>query len=200
MNYYLSKPLLATQGRLSIYPFFILDSIFSNSFFPSAVIQWNNLDLSIRNSESLSIFKKCILKFIRPSPSRTHNCFNTKGIKYLTRLGLALSHLREHKFKHGFPDSPNPIGNCGLDIETTYHYLLHCPNLINERTLLLNDVSRVTKDALPSFETTFVKLVLYGDDSFDSVTNTLILNACAEYIYQVKGLMVHFYRFFLLLL
>ena len=85
-----------------------------------------NISLSIFKI-SLSIFKKCILKFIRPSPSSTHNCFNTKGIKYLTRLRLGLSHLREHKFKHGFLDSLNPICNCGLDIESTCHFLLHCP-------------------------------------------------------------------------
>ena len=107
------------------------------------------------------------MQFVRPSPSSTHNCFNTKWIKYLTRLRLGLSHLRDHKFKHGFLDSLNPICSCGLDIETTCHYLLHCPNFINERTLFLNDVSRITKDALPSF---------------DSATNTLILNASVEYI------------------
>ena len=33
MNYYLSKPLFTTQGRLSIYPFFILDTIFSKICF-----------------------------------------------------------------------------------------------------------------------------------------------------------------------
>ena len=175
-----------TRSSINLPLFHIRHNFFKNSFFPSAVIEWNNLDLSIRNSESLSIFKKCILKFIRPSPSSTHNCFNTKGIKYLTRLRLGLSHLREHKFKHGFLDSLNPICNCGLDIETTCHFLLHCPNFINERTLLLNDVSRITKDALPSCETAFVKLLLYGDDSFDSATNTLILNASLEYIFSSK--------------
>ena len=112
----------------------------------------------MRNSKSLSIFKKCILKFIRPSPSSTHNCFNTKGIKYLTKLSLGFSHLREHKFKHGALDSFNPNCNCGLNIETTCHFLLHCPSFINERTLLLNDVSRIPKDALPTCETAFVKL------------------------------------------
>ena len=175
-----------TRSSINLPLFYIRHNFFKNSFFPSAVIEWNNLDLSIRNSESLSIFKKCILKFIRPSPSSTHNCFNTKGIKYLTRLRLGLSHLRERKFKHGFLDSLNPICNCGLDIETTCHFLLHCSNFINERTLLLNDVSRITKDALPSCETALVKLLLYGDDSFDSVANTLILNASLEYISSSK--------------
>ena len=170
-----------TRSSINLPLFHIRHNFFKNSFFPSAVIEWNNLDLSIRNSESLSIFKKCILKFIRPSPSSTHNCFNTKGIKYLTRLRLGLSHLHEHKFKHGFLDSLNPIRNGGLDIEITCHFLLHCPNFINERTLLLNDISRIKKDTLPSCETAFVKLLSYGDDSFDSATNTLILNASLEY-------------------
>ena len=31
---------------------------FRNSFFPSAVIEWNKLDLNIRNSESLNISRK----------------------------------------------------------------------------------------------------------------------------------------------
>ena len=175
-----------TRSSINLPLFHIRHNFFKKLFFPSAVIEWNNLDLSIRNSESLSIFKKCILKFIRPSPSSTHNCFNTKGIKYLTRLRLGLSHLREHKFKHGFLDSLNPICNCGLDIESTCHFLLHCPNFVNERILLLNDVSRITKDALPTCETAFVKLLLYGDDSFDSATNTLILNASLEYILSSK--------------
>ena len=187
MSYYLSNSLLTTQDRLSIYPFFKLNTIFSKiCFFPSAVIEWNNLDLSIRNSECLSIFKKFILQFLIYSPSSTHNRFNTKGIKYLTRLRLELSHLREHRFKHGFLDSLNPVCNCGLDIESTCHFLLYCPNFVNERTLLLNDVSRITKDALPTCETAFIKLLLYGDDSFDSATNTLILNAYLEYILSSK--------------
>ena len=33
-------------------------------FFPSTVIEWNKLDNNIRNSESVSAFKKQILKFI----------------------------------------------------------------------------------------------------------------------------------------
>ena len=38
---------------------------FKNSFFPSTLSEWNNLDCKIRNSESLSIFKKNLLNFIR---------------------------------------------------------------------------------------------------------------------------------------
>ena len=149
MSYYLFKPPLITQDRLEIYPFFLLNTISSKArFFPSIVIEWNNLDKSIRNSEGLSIFIKSILKFLRSSPNTRYNCFNTKGIQHLPRLRLGLSHLCDHKFKHGFLDSLNPICSCGFDIETTCHFLLHCPNFINERSLLLSDVSRLTKDCL----------------------------------------------------
>ena len=38
-----------------------------------------------------------------------------------------MSHLCEHKFKQNFQDCLNPICSCGLDIESTSHFLLHCP-------------------------------------------------------------------------
>ena len=81
-------------------------NIFRNSLSPSAVIEWNKLDLNIRNLESLNIFKEMLLKFIRPSGSSVFNCHNLRGVKLLTRLRLGLSHLREHKFKHGFQTIP----------------------------------------------------------------------------------------------
>ena len=74
--------------------------------------------------KSLSFFKKSILKFIRPFPNSTYNCFNTKGIKHLTSLRLGLRHLCDHKFKHGFVDSLSPICSCRLDIETTLFTLV----------------------------------------------------------------------------
>ena len=82
-------------------------NFFRNSFFPSAVIEWNKLDLNIRISESLNLFKKTLLNFIRPSESTVFNCHNPKRVKLLTRLRLGLSHLCEHKFKHSFQDSLN---------------------------------------------------------------------------------------------
>ena len=51
------------------------------------------------------------------------------------RLRLGLSHLREHKFKHNFQDSINPLCNCGHDIESTTHYLLHCPLFLMKEAL-----------------------------------------------------------------
>ena len=40
---------------------------FKNSFFPSTIIKWNNLDPHLRKSENFSVFRSNILKFIRLS-------------------------------------------------------------------------------------------------------------------------------------
>ena len=74
-------------------------NFFKNSFFPSAIIEWNNLDPNLRNSNSISVFKEKILNFIQPSPNSVFDIRNPKGIKLITRLRLGLSHLREYKFK-----------------------------------------------------------------------------------------------------
>ena len=54
-------------------------TFFRNSYFPSIVTEWNNVDKSIWNSESFSIFKKNILKFIRPSPNSIFNFLKEKS-------------------------------------------------------------------------------------------------------------------------
>ena len=113
-----------TRNTNNIPLFKVNHNFFRNSFFPSAVIECNKLDIKICNSESLKISKKTLLNFIRPSGSTVFNCHNSKRVKLLTRLRLGLRHLREHKFEHSFQDSLNPIYGCGNDIETSAHYLL----------------------------------------------------------------------------
>ena len=71
-------------------------------FFHFAIIQWNKLDPNLRNSKGISVFKKKILNFIRPSPNSVFDIRNPKGIKLITRLRLGLSHQGEHKFEHSF--------------------------------------------------------------------------------------------------
>ena len=98
------------------------------SFFPSTIIKWNNLDHTVQNSKSFVVFKYSILKFIRSSPSNVFNCNNcNKGVRLITLHLVGMSHLREHKLKHNLQDCLNSICSCGLDIESTSHFLLHCP-------------------------------------------------------------------------
>ena len=103
-TYSILIPLLWVNTRnTNDIPLFKMKHIFfQNSFFPSAVFEWNKLDLNIHNSESFNIFKKTLLNFMRPSESTVYNCYNPNGVNLLTRLRLFLAHLCEHKFKHCF--------------------------------------------------------------------------------------------------
>ena len=157
-----------------------------NSFFPSAVIEQNKLDLNIRNCESLNIFKKTLLNFIRPSGSTVFSCHNPKGVKLLTRLRLGLSHLSEHKFKHSFQDSLNPICSCGNDIETSAHFLLHCPNFSNERSTFLNIIGNIDRNIFTRSNSQVTETLLYGDSNSNNITNTLILNATIDFLIATK--------------
>ena len=107
------------------------------------MIEWKKLDLNIRYSENRTSFKSKVLKFAHLSENSIFLCNNSKGIQLLTRLRLGLSHLRDHKFKHNFQDTHNPICNCGEDIETSCHYLLHCSLYTNERLALLNAIQGI---------------------------------------------------------
>ena len=98
-------------------------SFFKNSFFPSTIVEWNKLDVSLRKCDSLNVFKKEILKFMRPYSNSLYNCRNPIRVKYIIRTRLGLNHLREHKLKHSFQDSINPIRNCGHDVAGTRHSL-----------------------------------------------------------------------------
>ena len=166
--------------------FKVKHNFFKNLFFPSVVIEWNKLDLNIRNSENLFIFKKKLLKFIRPSGNSVFKCHNSKGIKLLTRLKLGLSHLREHKFKHGFLDSLKPICSRGQNIETSTHFLLHCSYYSNERLTFLNIIRNIDSNILSKNDLKVTETLLYGGSSYDDTKKTLIMNATMEFLFASK--------------
>ena len=140
--------------------FLTLSRFFKNYLFPSTVIKWNKLDRNLRSPASLSVFKKNLLNFIRPPNS-------CKGVKYLTRLRLGLSHLRGHKFKHSFQT------------------LLVCPWYWNKYALFfITAYCFVIKDAL-SWEQ--LMILLFGR-ALGISANTFILNAAMNYIISTNRL------------
>ena len=140
----------------------------------------------MRNSENLFIFKEKLLKFICPSGNSVFKCYNPKGIKLLTRLRLGLSYLREHKFKHGFLDSLNPICSCGQNIETSTHFLLHCSNYASERLTFLNNIRNIDSNILSENDLKVTETLLYGDRSYNNTKNTLIMNATMDFLFASK--------------
>ena len=122
----------ARYTRLKIYIISpLLTQKTTKLFFPSTIIEWNSLDPNLRKSENFSVFKRNILKFIRPSPNCVYSYHNRTEICLVTRLRPGLSHLREHKFKHSFWDTLNLLCICGNESEFRERFLLHCPQFFN---------------------------------------------------------------------
>ena len=117
--------------------------LFSFSFFPHTIRNWNSLDPSIRNLSSVQLFKNAPLKFIRPSPSPLSGINHPFGIKLLSCLRFGLSHLREHKFCHNFLDIINPLCSCNIEPESTSHFLLHCHFFSEHRKTLFDSLKAI---------------------------------------------------------
>ena len=166
--------------------FSVKQTFFKNSYFPSTVIEWNNIYISIRSSESFAHFKKSILQFIRPLPNRTFNCQKPIGIKLITGLKLGLRHPRNHKFKHNFLDCLNPICSCGKGIESTIHYLLHYPSFSDERSIFLNNLRSIDENVLSGSDTRISETLLFGISSFNNKKYISILNTTIDYILSTK--------------
>ena len=131
------------EQETTAYPLSTAEQIVSSTLFPSTLNDWFNLDLNIRNSESISIFKSKLLSFTRPAQTNIYNIFEPKGLTFLTRLRLGLIHLNEHRFRHNFQDCLNPLFSCSLEIEDISHYLLHCHHFSHHRVALKNSVKSI---------------------------------------------------------
>ena len=115
---------------------------FNLSFYPYYVNvkEWCAVSEEIRNILAVNKFKKIILSFIRPKENSVFAIHDTKGLKLLTCLKLNFSHLNEHKFRHGFKDTVDPMCKCGLETEKTLHFLLCCRLCSTIRAELLNNI------------------------------------------------------------
>ena len=83
----------------------------------------------------------------------------------------------EHKFRGSFQDTLNPISSCGFDVESTSHYVLHCPMYTDERHNLLSTIKNVDCRLLDVTETILIRTLLFGNCSVDARTDTQIFNA-----------------------
>ena len=97
------------------------------------------------------------------------NCFQSFwyfGIKLLTRFMLNFSHLNEHRFRHNFNDTTNPMRNCGAATETTIHYLLRCRLDSLQKVELPCSVYKLDSTLQNSSEGQLLTVLLYGSEKY----------------------------------
>ena len=148
---------------------------FKHSFFPFWVREWNKLDSTIRDAESIKQFKSMLKNFFSLNQRSLFSIHDPVGVKLLTKLRLQFSHLNEHKFRHNFKDCVSPICDCGAETETTSHFFLRCQFSANKRQKLLDDVYRIDASIKNLNEESLIDVLLYGSDSFNDSKNKQIL-------------------------
>ena len=156
---------------------------YQNSFFPYCINEWNSLEKDVKYSSSLENFKESINSVIRPEESFCTES-NKYGMKLLTQIRVEFSDLREHRFNHKF-NCPSPICSCGKGEETATHFLLSCPRYSHLRSEYLSKISQIVKSDVTVFpDDHLTDLLLYGSESFNDVSNSLILNETINFIFQ----------------
>ena len=158
-------PLRSASGFF-IKPYPSRTKSFKKTFFPYCIHEWNNLNIEIRKAKSLSIFKKLIVS--HEKENSLFSVYDPFGVKLLTRLRLQFNHLNEHKFRHGFNDTLNPMCPCGTEVETTEHFLLRCHFYSAQRLELFKYLEKVDPTFFDLNAKDQVHFLLYG-----SSTNTL---------------------------
>ena len=128
----ISQSVRTRTNRVTI--FHCRTDCFKHSFFPFALSDQFKLDVTIRNSESIAIFKSRLLSFVRSVPSNVYNIFDPIGLKLLTHLRLGFSHLNEYRFRHHFQDCR--ILYVLVDSRLKIHCITFCTAIISPKIVL----------------------------------------------------------------
>ena len=100
----------------------------------------------------------------------------------LTKIRVRFSDLRDHRFNHNF-NCKRSCCRCGLDDESSAHFLLCCPMFADERASLLSKISDIIHadvSVLPCNH--LVHILLYGSNVCNSITNKLILRETTIFV------------------
>ena len=143
--------------------------------FPGNPKLWNDLDIIIRNSPSVHIFKmKLKLKYIQfPRPPTYHFTGNRKLNILHARLRQKFSSLRSDLFRSNLIE--NPICSCGACPETVEHYILYCTKYVTAQNKLKNNIELIN---IPFV----LNVLLYDDEGESHETNSSVFQQVQLFI------------------
>ena len=132
--------------------------------------------------KQISVFKSTLTGMIVPEEKSVFK-IHSKDLRYLYQLRVGLSHLRAHKFRHKFLDTPNDTCSCQTGIESTDHFLLQCPLFDVQREEMMEKIQPLVSN-LPniSVNSTLSKVLLRGSKTMNPAHNKEILNSTLTYI------------------
>ena len=76
------------------------------------------------------------------------------------------SHLSEHKFRHNFADSLNPLCFSSLESALTLHFFLHCQNYTTLRRALMTELKKINCVMMSLNENGLIQVLPYFIQSY----------------------------------
>ncbi|MES9994314.1 MAG: reverse transcriptase family protein, partial [Candidatus Thiodiazotropha sp.] len=153
--------------------------LYYNSFLPSVTREWNELSQDLRDSNSLSSFKRKLNADVTKPPAY-FNSGSRLGQIHHARLRTHCSSLNEHLFSKNIVDSPLCV--CG-EVENTHHYLFDCARYDDQRRDLLNAVSLYCEPT--------INVLLFGNPALTLTQNQQIFTAVQDYLINSKRFQVN---------
>ena len=133
-----------------------------------------------------SIFRKYLLKFIRPAETKTYSVNESVGIKLISRLRLSFCHVRELKFRQNFKDTLNPL----FFQYRIWNYdtlFLRCLFYAENRAILINDLENIDQ-SLPTLSVVnLVDLLSHGNEMFNDKKKQATLMCTIKFLNDFQG-------------
>ena len=158
----------------------------SNSYFINTVYEFNLLESKIKDSKSISQFKRRLLSLIRPVKRPVFINSSAKAVKHLTQLRLQFSPLNAHRFRHNF-DCLSPLCVCGEEDENNEHFFLHCHLFQTMRNELSGQLSHILGFSILDLNAKVLcEMILYGSLKLNVLVNRHIIEATLQFIQSTK--------------
>ena len=114
---------------------------FCDSFFPSCIVYWNELDEKLKKAINKKSFQSSLVKVVKPPRRNNFKILDKIGLKYLTQLRVGLNDLKRYKLDHNFDDTIDPMCSANDGVEEVTHFLLSSQLYGHIRIELLNSIS-----------------------------------------------------------
>ena len=88
----------------------------------------------------------------------------------------------------------NPLRTCWNDVEPIEHFLLHCPQLVNERRSLLITLGNFNYSLFEYTSNFLTQTLLFGNMSLSPSDNSKIHNATIDFIVATKRFDEQFFK------
>ena len=173
--------------------FYCKSSTFRKSFFPETVKTWNALELTIRESTSLNIFKRKLKEVLIPKQDKLLSMFDGKSAINHTRLRLGLSGLNGQRNLFNFIDY-STCPKCGYEAEDSEHFFLFCPSYAAPReailfscldTLYSHELNIIHRNMTTRLrKCTVVKRLLTGDPTLPKMLNIELFKSVHKFIME----------------